>query len=446
MNLISDISGLLSIVQTIFFFLVALMFIVAVHELGHYWVGRWCGIHATTFSLGFGPPLIKRRDRHGTLWQISALPLGGFVKFLGDGDGASARPDEQTLAALSPKEKRHTLHGAPLWARMLTVVAGPMANVLLTAALLAGMIFWSGIAVDPPVVGKMHILPDSGAGLRSGDAITAVAGQPTPDLKAYLRVTDTLPPARQVTYTVTRDGQSLDVLDAHPVPPLVLDVQPKSAALDAGIKAGDLVTALNGIPVYSFSAMPKIVAGLDGAPIDVTLLRGGKTFDVTLTPRRRDLPDGKGGFETRWLIGLTGGSLFEPATRRPGAVETAQLAGNATWSLITTNISGLAHLLTGAISACNLSGPIGMAEVVGQAARSGLEAFVQIVAVVSLAVGIMNLLPIPVLDGGHLVFHLYEAVLGRPPSVGAMQILTSLGLALLLGLMLFALKNDLMCT
>ena len=131
---------------------------------------------------------------------------------------------------------------------------------------------------------------------------------------------------------------------------------------------------------------------------------------------------------------------------RSGTAETAQLAGTATWRLITTNISGMAHLLSGAISTCNLSGPIGMAEVVGQAARSGLEAFVQIVAVVSLAVGIMNLLPIPVLDGGHLVFHLYEAVLGRPPSVGAMQLLTSLGLALLLGLMLFALKNDLTCT
>ena len=446
MNFTSDLSGLVSAGQTIFFFLVALMIIVAVHELGHYWVGRLCGIHATTFSLGFGPPLVQRRDKHGTMWQISALPLGGFVKFLGDGDGASARPDEKTLAGLSTTEKRHTLHGAPLWARMLTVVAGPAANVLLTAALLAGTILWLGVAQDPPVVGTMHAMPGFADGLKSGDTITAVAGQPTPDLKAYLAVTEKLPPAVAVTYTVTRAGRAVEVLDAHPVPPLVLNVQPKSAALDAGIKPGDLVTALNGTPVYSFNAMPDIVAGLNGAPMKVTLLRDGKSFDVTLTPRRRDLPDGKGGFETRWLIGLTGGSLFEPATRRPGVAETVQLSGNATWSLITTNISGMAHVLSGAISTCNLSGPIGMAEVVGQAARSGPDAFVQILAVVSLAVGIMNLLPIPVLDGGHLVFHIYEAIRRRPPSVAAMQLLTSLGLALLLGLMLFALKNDLTCT
>ena len=446
MNFISDLSGLLSVLQTTVFFLVALMIIVAVHELGHYWVGRLCGIHATTFSLGFGPPLIRRRDRHGTMWQISALPLGGFVKFLGDADGASARPDEATLAGLSSNEKRHTLHGAPLWARMLTVVAGPLANILLTAALLAGMILWQGIALDPPVIAKINLVPGAVHGLMPNDRIEAVAGQPTPDLEALLKVISTLPAASPITYSVIRDGQRLEVQDAHPLPPLVQDVRPKSAALDAGIKAGDVVTAMDGQPVTAFAQMSELVKSGNGAPVALTLWRDGKTFDVTLTPRRRDLPDGKGGFETRWLVGLGAGFLFEPATRTPGLAETAQLAAHQTWSWTTTNLSGMAHLLTGAISSCNLNGPIGMAEVVGQAARSGLSAFVQILAMVSLAVGIMNLLPIPVLDGGHLVFHLYEAVLRRPPSVGAMQLLTSLGLALLLGLMLFALKNDLTCT
>lgn len=446
MNLLGDLGSLVSMLQTVGYFLIALMIIVAVHELGHYWMGRICGIHAVTFSLGFGPVLIRRRDRHGTMWQIAALPLGGFVKFLGDADGASARPDEQTLAGLSSNEKRHTLHGAPLWARMLTVIAGPAANILLTAVLLAGMILWQGVATEPPAVGAMHAVTGFPDGLKPGDVITSVDGQPTPDLAALVDVTQALPPLPEVAYGVLRDGQALTVVDAHPVPPLVLDVQPKSAALDAGIQAGDLVTALNGVPVHSFGEMPAIVAAQEGAPMQVTLLREGKTLDLTLTPRRRDLPDGNGGFETRWLIGLTGGALFDPATRTPGLIEAVDLSGAATWNLITTNVSGMAHVLSGAISTCNLSGPIGMAEVVGQAARSGLNAFVQILAIVSLAVGIMNLLPIPVLDGGHLVFHVYEAIMRRPPSNGAMQLLTSLGLALLLGLMVFALSNDLTCT
>jgi regulator of sigma E protease len=446
MGFVSDLSDLWSMLQTIGYFLIALMIIVAVHELGHYWMGRICGIHAAVFSLGFGPTLVRRRDRHGTLWQIAALPLGGYVKFLGDADGASARPDEATLAGLSSNEMRHTLHGAPLWARMLTVIAGPAANIALTAVLLAGMILWQGVASDPPAVGSLRTVTGFADGLKPGDVITSVNGTPTPDLAALVVATQALPPLPEVSYGVLRGGQARTVVDTHPVPPLVLDVQPKSAALDAGIQPGDLVTALNGVPVHSFGEMPAIVAAQDGAPLQVTLLREGKTLDLTLTPRRRDLPDGNGGFETRWLIGLTGGALFDPATRTPGLIETAQMAGAATWGLITTNISGMGHVLTGAISTCNLSGPIGMAEVVGQAARSGFSAFVQILAIVSLAVGIMNLLPIPVLDGGHLMFHIYEVVFRRPPSNGAMQLLTTLGLALLLGLMVFALSNDLTCT
>lgn len=430
---------------TLVSFLVALMFIVAVHELGHYWVGRLCGIHATTFSLGFGPSLIRRRDRHGTQWQISALPLGGYVKFLGDGDGASARADEATMEHLSADERRATLHGAPLWARMATVSAGPLANVVLTALILAVSLWISGLPLDQPVVGQVHAVPGQAAGLRPGDQILAIEGKSTPDWSSYLQVADDLPALSQVRYLVQRDGAETEVTDAHPMPPLVLEVQPKSAALEAGLKPGDLIVALDGTPVVSFNQMPSMVEAKAGAPLRLTVRRDGQDFEVELTPRRRDLPNAQGGFTTRWLVGVTGGSLIEPATRRPGLAEGTSLAVEATWGLIATNVSGIGHILTGAISSCNLSGPIGMAEVVGQAARTGIQAFLGMIAILSLGIGLTNLLPIPVLDGGHLVFHLWEAVTGRPPSRGAMQALMTLGLAVILALMLFALGNDLTC-
>lgn len=441
-----QVAELLSGAQNAVYFILALMIIVAVHEFGHYIVGRLCGIHAVTFSLGFGPPLIRRRDRRGTLWQISAIPLGGYVKFLGDGDGASARADDATMAGLSSREKRATLHGAPLWARVLTVAAGPLANVLLTLVLLAGTIAVQGVAVDQPVVGKVNPLPGISAGLQPGDRILEVNGIATPDLKTYFSVLDQLPSQATMPYRVDRAGQTLTVTDAHPLPPLVRDVQPKSAALDAGVKAGDIVTALDGQPIATFDQLPALIAAKAGAPVVVTLWRQGQSFDVTLTPRERDLPDGQGGFTHRWLIGLTGGSLFEPATRHPGLLETARLAAQATWALTTTNVSGIVHILRGTISSCNVSGVIGMAEVVSAAARDGLDAFIQIVAVVSLGIGLMNLLPIPVLDGGHLMFHAWEAIRRRPPSPAAMRLLTSLGLAVLLALMAFAIGNDLTCT
>lgn len=436
---------LISGAQNAVYFILALMIIVAVHEFGHYIVGRLCGIHAVTFSLGFGPSLIRRRDRRGTLWQISAIPLGGYVKFLGDGDGASARADDSTMAGLSSREMRATLHGAPLWARVLTVAAGPFANVLLTLVLLAGTFQVQGVALDQPVVGQVAAMPGITAGLKPGDRIEAVNGIPTPDQKAYFEALDRLPATVTMPYTVNRDGQEMTVTDAHPMPPLVKDVQPKSAALDAGIRAGDIVTALDGQPIATFDQLPALIAAKAGAPVRVTFLRDGKSFDATLTPRERDLPDGQGGFTHRWLIGLTGGSLFEPATRHPGVVETARLAAQATWSLTTTNVSGIAHILRGTISSCNVSGVIGMAEVVSQAAKQGLDAFVQILAVVSLGIGLMNLLPIPVLDGGHLMFHAWEAVRRRPPSPAVMQILTTIGLAVLLALMIIAIGNDLTC-
>jgi len=171
----------------------------------------------------------------------------------------------------------------------------------------------------------------------------------------------------------------------------------------------------------------------------------GTELEFALAPRSVDLPDGEGGFVTRWLIGMTGGLIFTPATSAPGPFEALQTGATQTLFIIESSLSGLWHMITGAISSCNLSGPIGIAETSGAAASQGVQSFIWFIAVLSTAVGLLNLFPIPVLDGGHLVFHAYEAISGRPPSDGALRVLMTAGLTLMLGLMVFALTNDIFC-
>jgi regulator of sigma E protease len=437
--MVADLGGT---VWTLVTFLVAIVVIVTVHEFGHYIVGRWSGIRAEVFSLGFGRPLISRIDKRGTRWQIAALPFGGFVKFRGDADGAS-KPDDALMRGLSPEERRHTMHGAPLWARSATVIAGPLANFLLAFLIFAGVILWKGVAVDQPIIGMLKAMPFDGPSLQVGDQITAVEGQPTPDLAALFSVAGSLSDKGVVGYQVLRDGQSLSVSGPNPMPAYVDSVQQQSAALDAGIQAGDVIVKAAGQDIASFSQLPKLVDAADGKPIALTLWRAGKTLDVALSPRRKDLPTADGGFETRWLIGISGGVLFDPITRKPGLVEAAKLAWDQGVYLVKVNLSGLGYMIVGKISSCNVSSPIGMAKAVGAAARSGWESFLGTLALVSLSIGLLNLFPIPVLDGGHLVFHVWEAATGRPPSPRVLQVLMSIGLTLLLALMLFAVSNDL---
>lgn len=445
MELLNVIPALGGFVWTVVFFVIALSIIVFIHEYGHYIVGRWSGIHAEVFSIGFGPVLASRVDRRGTRWQIAAIPFGGYVKFMGDANAASG-VDGQAMSGLSDAERRRTMHGAPLWARAATVAAGPIFNFLLTIAVFLGFLWTLGIANDTPQVSRMKATPFEGATLQAGDRIVALGGQDTPDFEAFMAAVDALPASDTVAYRVDRAGEALDLQGPHPFLPMVGNVHPRSAAGDAGLREGDVILAVDGAKVATFAQLPRIVEDTGGKPLTLTLWRGGEVSDVTLTPRRRDLPLPEGGFETRWLIGLSGTLVFEPATRTPGPVEAITIAVTQTWDLAVTSMSGLWHIITGAISSCNISGPIGMADMMGEAARGGVEEFFTRLAVLSLGIGILNLFPIPVLDGGHLMFHAYEAITRRPPTERAMRILMTAGLTLLLGFMLFAVTNDLFCT
>ncbi|MES2434522.1 MAG: RIP metalloprotease RseP [Pseudomonadota bacterium] len=426
------------------FFIVAVAVIVAVHEYGHYIVGRWSGIHAEVFSLGFGPVVYSRVDKRGTKWQIAALPIGGYVKFLGDKDAASAT-DHAAIGGLTPEEKRHTMFGAPLWARAATVAAGPIFNFILALIVFIGLITYTGVATDVPVVGRVNASPFVGETIQPGDKILALNGTATPDIETFALTANALPPAATVTYSIERDGKTLDVQGAHPFLPMVGAVMPRNAGGDAGIQTGDVIVQAGGQDVTAFSQLPALVEATQGQPIALKIWRNGQIIDLTLSPNRRDLPKDGGGFETRWMIGLSGGMLFEPQTRQPGPWETVTLAVEQAYFTAKSSLSGLWHIVTGQISTCNLSGPVGMAEVMGDAARQGLEQFIGYLGMMSLGIGLLNLFPIPVLDGGHLVFFAYEAVFRRPPAPGVMNILMLIGLMAVLSFMFFALGNDFTC-
>ncbi len=429
---------------TVLAFVIALSVIVAVHEYGHYIVGRWCGIHAEVFSLGFGPVIWSGHDKRGTKWQLAALPFGGFVKFTGDADAASGK-DSEGLSAMSEAERARTMHGAKLWKRAATVAAGPMFNFALSVFVFGAVIFARGTATEVPTIGKILNTPAPGLTLQSGDVIRSVEGRMVEDYDDLDDLALRLPPALTLDYTVEREGRRIDVVGPFVMPPVAIGVQPRSAAIEAGFKIGDVVTSVDGQSIFAFDQLRTLVTGSAGTPLALEIWRDGEIVEMQLAPKSVDLPTAEGGFEKRWLIGVSGGLFFEPATITPGLFQALGGGVDQTWFILRSSLSGLYHMITGAISTCNISGPIGIAEVSGAAASQGIGNFIWFVAVLSTAVGLLNLFPIPVLDGGHLVFHAYEAITGKPPNDKALRILMSIGLALLLSLMVFALGNDLFC-
>ncbi len=447
MDLLPDFGNLL---YTVVAFVLALSIIVTVHEYGHYIIGRLSGIKAEAFSLGFGPTLISRTDKHGTVWKLSAIPMGGYVKFLGDANAASAGVDEGAMARLSPEERRHTMHGAPLWARAATVAAGPVFNFLLSIAVFAGAMMWQGRVAEVPQVGALVALPGGAGGLLPGDRILAIEGVETPDYAGFSDIAAAAPAASLIRYRVLRDGRESEIEGPQIAPPLAAAVIPQSAGFAAGMQAGDVVTAVNGAPIWRFDDLVAAVKSGKGAPMALEVWRpepgtGGTTLALSLTPKITDIPRRDGGFETDYKIGLLAGMGFEPATEAIGPVDALVAGAGQTWGTIASSVSALKHIILGKISSCNLGGAIGIARGSAAAAQAGPADFIWFIAVLSTAVGFLNLFPIPVLDGGHLMFHLWEGIRGKPPSDRVMNAMMAVGLSLVLSLMIFGLWNDLTC-
>lgn len=422
---------------TLLSFVVALLVIVFVHELGHYLAGRLSGIKADVFSIGFGPVLWRRTDRRGTVWQIALVPLGGYVKFKGDSNAASIGADPRQVAA------RDSMAGAPLWARALTVAAGPAFNFVFAFVIFGWAVISVGVASEPLTLASVPSLPDTYAQeLEPGDQILAVGGIETATIADIVAATDALTPSPSIDYRVLREGAEITVRGPYPEPTLALDVNADSAAREAGLLAGDVITAIDGVPVFAFQQMMQIVAASEGREMAFDVWRDGESLSIVIAPRRIDLPLRDGDFETRWLIGLTGGLFFDPQTSAPDIATTLRYAWGQIWYIVKVSVSGMWHMLTGEISTCNLSSPVGIAQASGEMAAEGLATYIQFLGLLSTAIGLLNLFPIPVLDGGHLVFHGYEAVSGRKPSERALRLFTMIGLTIIMAMMFLALAND----
>ncbi|MGL4197089.1 MAG: RIP metalloprotease RseP [Allorhizobium sp.] len=354
-------------------YILILSLLVFVHEMGHYLAGRWSGIRVLAFSVGFGPELVGFTDKHGTRWKISAVPLGGYVRFFGDADAAS-RPDGTIAETLTDEERAETLNGAKLWKRAVTVAAGPIANFLLAIIIFAIMF--------------------------------ASMGKPVTD-------------------------------------PVVADIKPGSAAEEAGIARGDVLVALDGRTIETFDDVVRYITMRPEIPVDVTVRRDGQEVDFKLVPKRAVTTDRFGNQMEVGQIGIItdqqAGNFRVVELSVPEAIwEGVRQTGH----IITGTFDYIGNMISGRMNADQLGGPVRVVQASGEMATLGVIALLNLAAVLSVSLGLLNLFPVPVLDGGHLVLYAIEAVRGKPMGQGAQEIAFRIGMAMILSLMVFATWND----
>jgi regulator of sigma E protease len=438
-------------------FLVAIGILVAVHEYGHFWMARKFGIRVVRFSIGFGRPLWTRLDSHGTEFAFSAIPLGGYVKLLDEREGPVA--DADLSSAYSRK---------PVWQRILVLLAGPVANFLF-AVVAYWVIFVAGVPALRPVLGE--VAPESvaaRAGLVPGDEIVAVGQHRTAGREAVLlAILDRLMDGGRIELEVrspeggTRvvplriEGSSVPLTEPGallpglgfefwypPMPARVGKVLEGSPAERAGLRPDDLIVMVGEAPVADFPALVHLVQPAAGRTLEFTLERSGERVVVPVEVAAER--------EGARLIGRIG---VQPATPAPvpedmrtreryGVFTAVGKAVGKTWEMSALTVRLLWNVATGDVSARNLSGPINIAEYAGFSARQGILAFLSFLSVVSVSLFVLNLLPIPILDGGQIVYQLAELAKGRPLSERTQAVGQQIGIALLLALMSVAFYND----
>ena len=441
MDLIANIPLIGGFLATVLPFVVVLGIVVFVHEYGHYIVARWLGIRSEVFSIGFGPVLWSKPDRRGTVWQVAAVPLGGYVKFLGDSDGSS-RADDTALEGMSAGDRAESFHGAAVWKRMLTVLAGPVFNFLLTIAVFAGVVMWQGVPTERPTIGTVGALPGIEQQLLPGDVVLEVNGTSVEDFSDIYTTALDMTPSGPMRMVVERDTERLEFEVPYAFPPVVEGVQPLSPASAAGLERGDVILRADGVALSSFEDLRQVILASGDRAIPLDIWRSGEEITLDITPTERDTEDGEGGFEKRVMIGVAGASLYMSATETPAPWTALGFGVERMISVITQSLNGMKHMIFGNLGADNLQGPLGIAQISGETAQQGFLSFIVLIGVISTAIGMLNLFPIPVLDGGHFVAFVIEAIRGRPPSPAVMNIAMSIGLGLILLLMVFATYND----
>jgi regulator of sigma E protease len=356
-------------------FLFVLTLVVFFHELGHFLVARWAGVRVLVFSIGFGPELFGFNDRHGTRWKVSAIPLGGYVKFFGD-DNAASVPDQAAIAAMSEEERRHSFVHQRVAPRAAIVAAGPLANFLLAIAIFAGLAMIFGKPITSARVDK---------------------------------------------------------------------VQPDSAAAAAGFQPGDLILAIDGKPIESFTDMQQIVSINAGEPLDFEVERGGAHVMLKATPALKEIKDRFNNVIRQGQLGIERTPSPDEKHFQPvGPIPALRIGVQRTWFVIERTLAYIGGVVSGREAADQLGGPIRIAQVSGQVASEGLSSLFSLAAVLSVSIGLLNLFPVPLLDGGHLLFYGIEAARGKPLSERAQEVGFRIGLAIVVMLMVFATYNDIL--
>ena len=432
-------------VITVLAFVLCLSVIVFVHEFGHYFIGKISGIHAEVFSIGFGPVIISSYDKRGTKWQLAAFPLGGYVKFLGDKNPASS-PDPEIDKRDEQNLLRKSMHGAPLWARFITVAAGPLFNFIFSGLIFFLIFMDQGMTKLPLTVDKTFDTPYKQK-FEKGDVVRSVNGlKINNDLKKLNDQLGGVFANKPLTYVVERNGILITLENIIQNPPRISQVLPKSSAISAGLEKGDLILSLNSREIKNFNEIKDFVEASQGEGFIVEYWREGLVYETRLTPQIVDVPIETGGFERIYRVGIVSDYFpFQPAMTKQSISWAFLSSIKSIYLIMEGSVKGLYHIVFGNISSCNLSGPISIAETSGQMVKQGSLNYLWFIAVLSTAIGMINLFPIPVLDGGHLMFFTVEALIGRKPNQKIVNTFMALGFALLVGLMLFSVLNDFLC-
>ncbi|MCE3252093.1 MAG: metalloprotease RseP [Cellvibrio sp.] len=448
----------MELIQTIVSFLVALLILVSVHEFGHFYVARRCGVKVHRFSIGFGKVLWSRRDKQGTEYALAALPLGGYVKMLDEREGEVA-----------PEDRHQAFNNKTVWQRIAIVAAGPLANFLL-AILLFWVLLLQGQRDLIPIIDTVE--PGSiaaQAGLEAGQEIVAVDGEPTPTWQALNKaLLNRLGESGKIAFKVAypdshfnyeSEAQLVEWLreasDPDPVaglgitlylpeiPPIIGEVIANSPAEKAGLKTGDKILRVDDLAINGWQAWVEYVRKYPGKALQVSLERDTQSLQVTLIP---ELVEESGQHLGRVGVGVKAYTLPEEMIRSYNySIAGAFVAGvNKTWETSGFVLLSVKKLILGEISTKNLSGPITIAKVAGSSAEGGLRSFIGFVALLSVFLAVFNLLPIPVLDGGHLFYYLIEVIKRKPVSDKVQILGYQVGLFLVISLSVLALYNDIM--
>lgn len=444
----------MNVLHTVLWFLVAIGVLVVVHEYGHYLAARLAGVKVLRFSVGFGKPLLVRRfGRDRTEWVLAALPFGGYVKMLDEREGE-----------VPPAEAHRAFNRATVWRRIGIVAAGPAANFLL-AILFYWVLLLHGLPALKPIVGEPPAgTPAAHAGLVAGDEIVRVNGADIPSFTelrlALLRASVAGDPvaleladgrtARLTPPPVHDENLEQDTLRPlgivrfdPPIEPVIGSVLPDGAAAHAGLREGDRLLRADEAAIGTWQAWVQRIRDNPGKPLRITLVRDGQTQVVAVTPAGVD--------ENGTRVGRIGAgprvdeSVLAPLMTevRYGPLDALWQGAVKTWDMSVFTLEMMGRMVLGQVSWKNLSGPLTIADYAGQSATLGWISFVGFLALVSVSLGVLNLLPVPLLDGGHLMYYVAEVLTGRPVSERVMEIGARVGMALLLLLMSFALFNDL---